>query len=367
MDPQRILHVFGSLNRGGAETMVMNLYREVDKKKIQFDFVVHTETVGSYEKEIEKLGGRIYRVPRFKGYNFFQYIHAWNRLLRFLDKHRIVHCHIRSTANIILYLAKRYKRVTIAHSHNTSNGKGISAIVKNVFQKFIRSDYYFACSQEAGEWLFGKKICNSSKFYVLKNAININKFKRDKLVRKVIREELGLEDKFVIGTVGRMTEQKNPFYILEVFNEILGIRDDAFLMWIGEGELLKDIVQSAKLKSIYKNIKFLGSVANVEQYMQAFDIFLFPSKWEGLPLVLVEAQAANLPCVISDVINDEVVFSKEVIKISLRESKLKWAEIIANCKYNKMKENTVFFEITQRGYNIENNIGWLERFYKKIS
>ena len=151
MNPERVLQVFGSLNCGGAETIVMNLYRKIDREKIQFDFVVHTDKVGSYEKEIEELGGRIYRVPKFNGYNYFRYIFAWKALFRELLRDKgIIHCHIRSTANIVLYLAKKYGWITIAHSHSTSNGNGISALVKNIFQKFIKADYYFAIQRKIG-------------------------------------------------------------------------------------------------------------------------------------------------------------------------------------------------------------------------
>src|SRR5690625_2672586 len=149
--PNRILHVFGGMGRGGAETMVMNLYRKIDRSKIQFDFIVHTQNKCDFDDEIELLGGRIYRVPRYNGKNHFQYKRAWHKFLMNHPEYKIIHGHVRSTASIYLKIANSYGLITISHSHNTSSGKGFSAIVKNIFQYKIRyiADYLFACSQTA--------------------------------------------------------------------------------------------------------------------------------------------------------------------------------------------------------------------------
>ena len=159
----RILHVLGSLNMGGAETLIMNLYRNIDRDKIQFDFVVHTNKIGLYEDEIKELGGKIYRIQRYKGINHFSYKKEWNNFFEEHKEYKIIHGHMRSTASIYLKIAKKYGRITIAHSHNTSNGHGFSSLVKKILQYNIRnvSDYFMGCSYEANKRLFGKTCLNT--------------------------------------------------------------------------------------------------------------------------------------------------------------------------------------------------------------
>ena len=207
----RILHVLGSLDRGGAETMIMNLYRNIDRSKVQFDFLIHTDRECDYNEEIRSMGGKIYSLKRFKGYNLCQYIKQFKDFFIKHPEYEIIHGHMRSTASIYLKIAKSMGRYTIAHSHNTSSGNGISALGKNLIQLPLRyiADYYFACSIEAGEWLFGKKIIKSDKFYILKNAIDMGAFVFNQNIRDLKRKELGFEDFFIIGNVGRFHELMN--------------------------------------------------------------------------------------------------------------------------------------------------------------
>ncbi len=192
----RILHVIGSLNSGGSQTLVMNIYRNIDRNKFQFDFVIDRPQELLYADEIKKLGGQIYTVPQYKVYNHFAFKKAWKKLLKEHPEYKIIHGHVRSTASIYLKIAKRMGLVTISHSHSTSSGKGISAVIKNMLQSKISSvaDYFMGCSQDANEWLFGKEVANSDRCIVLKNAIDIEKFKFNMKKRIDIRNELSIDD-----------------------------------------------------------------------------------------------------------------------------------------------------------------------------
>ena len=210
-DPIRIIQVFAQMNRGGAETMIMNLYRMIERSQIQFDFIVHTNEECAYDNEIRSLGGRIYRVPRYNGKNHFEYIKSWNKFFKTHPNYKIIHGHVRSTASIYLKIAKKFGLVTIAHSHSTSSGTGFSSIVKNILQYPIRNiaDYLFACSEQSGEWLFGKNASKRNNFVILKNSIDVKKFVFNERVRFEKRKELKIDDKFVIGHIGRFIPSKN--------------------------------------------------------------------------------------------------------------------------------------------------------------
>ena len=231
----RILHVLGALNRGGAETMVMNLYREMDRTKVQFDFIIHTTEHCDYTDEIIALGGRIYSIPKYKGLNHFQYCNGWADFFRKHPEYKVLHSHVRSTASIYIPIAKKHGLKTIIHSHSTSNGKGLPALVKNTMQFPLRymADYFFACSTEAGKWLFGSKIVKSKKFKLLKNAIKLNDYTYSESKRTKIRNEfnLGNED-FIVGTCGRLTPQKNPSFIIDIISDLHKQRPDIKFMWI---------------------------------------------------------------------------------------------------------------------------------------
>ena len=208
----RILHMIGSLDIGGSQAMVMNLYRNIEREKIQFDFIVDSPNEQYFVDEIKQLGGKIYSMPKFKGTNLFEMKTKWDRFFIEHPEYKILHSHVRSYASIYLPIAKKHGLKTIIHSHSTSNGKGFSALVKAVMQYPLRyqADYFFGCSKEAGVWLFGSKVANSDRFYILKNGIDINRFLFNKNKRKKIREQLKVSDStLVIGHVGRFNKAKN--------------------------------------------------------------------------------------------------------------------------------------------------------------
>lgn len=368
VEPMRVLQVFAQMNRGGAETMIMNLYRNIDRTKIQFDFVVHTEEECIFDKEIRGYGGRIYRIPRYIGKNHFAYKKAWVDFFKKYPNYRIIHGHVRSTASIYLKIAKENGLITIAHSHNISSGKGISAQIKNILQNSIRhhADYMFACSKLAGIWLFGEEATKSDGFYLFNNAIESKKFIFNSEIRNQMRDELDIKNKFVVGHVGRFHPQKNHEFLLEIFNSIKQKVENAVLLLVGDGELRNHILNKAELMGIRDDVIYLGVRSDISDIYQAMDVFVFPSNYEGLGIVAVEAQASGLSTFVSSkVVPDEAKVSPLMHAISLKKSADYWAKEIINKSNSKrlnMQEN-----IIRAKYDIDESVEWLTDFYLKVS
>lgn len=363
----RVLQVLGGLNRGGAETMVMNLYRNIDRNKIQFDFIKHTESKCAYDDEIKELGGRIYSIPKYKVYNHFQYKKAWSNFFKKHPEYKIIHGHVRSTATIYLKIAKKYGLYTIAHSHSTSSGKGIKAIIKSILQFRIRyiADYFMGCSQKANEWLFGKKIANSGRSFVLPNAIDVDKYKYNKEIAKKIKTEFNIEnDEMVIGNVGRFSYMKNHKFLIEIF-EKLNEKVRCKLLLIGDGELKHNIQEMVVRKNLQNKVIFTGVRNDVNDILQAIDIFLMPSIFEGLPVTLVEAQAAGVPCLISDNITNEVNLTDLIYRESLKADAETWENRIRKIELTKNRQNHIYSDsIKSKGYNIEEEAMRITEFYQ---
>lgn len=331
--PIRILHVLASMDFGGAETLLMNLYRTLNPAEIQFDFAVCTGSEAAYDAEILERGGMIYHYPRYIGTNHFQYCKWWKSFFQNEGKdYRIVHGHIGSTAAIYLSIAKKFGKYTIAHSHNTNEPLDSSkAILYRVFSyptRFI-ADAFIGCSGPALTDRYGKKhIAKSSKpSFILQNGIQTGKFKFDSKIREDMREKLNIaQDCFVVGHVGRCTKAKNPLFMLEIFAEIHKINSNSILLYIGKGELESQVegqIQKLNLKDSVIRVK---ETPYVEQYMQAMDLFLFPSIFEGLPVVLVEAQSSGLPVITSNNITKETRITDLVHYFDLKDSPAQWAE-----------------------------------------
>ena len=366
----RILHVVGSMDRGGAETMLMNLYRKMDKDKIQFDFVVHSMKKGDFDDEIRTLGGKIYHMPRYRGRNHFLYLKKWRHFFLTHPQYTIIHGHMRSTAALYLKLAKEYGRVAIAHSHNTgSRGNLLEKGVKRVLQYPIRhvADYFFACSKEAGKWLFGSKACKSRNFKVLNNAIDSEKFVFSEETRSKIRKELGVDGDFVVGHVGNFDHQKNHSFLIDVFSCLCKEEPACSMLLVGGGDmaLQTNIKKKVTEMALSEKVKFLGKRTDVSELLNAFDVFLFPSIHEGLPLVIVEAQANGLMCLLSDGISKEVAITENVNFISLKEPAEVWAKQIRTYMegYSRMDMRGI---IRKAGYDVNAVAKWISKFYLSL-
>lgn len=308
-EPIRIVHNIASLHLGGSQAFVMNMYRNIDRSKVQFDFVVTPETKEGLYDEITNLGGKIFSCPRYKGTNHIQYNKWWDDFFNEHPEYKVIHGHVRSTASIYLKIAKRHGLVTIAHSHSTSNGNGISAIVKRIMQLPIRkqADYLFACSDKAGKWLYGEKAITQQNYYMIPNGVDLKRFEFDVNKRNQMRMTLGIKkDMMILGHIGRLSTPKNHKFLLNVFNKYHKINSNSKLLLVGDGELFDCIKEHIDKLNISDAVIMTGSKQNTEDYYQVMDIFVFPSLWEGLPVSVVEAQANGLQCLISDVITHDV-------------------------------------------------------------
>lgn len=363
----RILHVIGAMDRGGAETMIMNFYREIDKSNFQFDFLVHETRDCDFNQEIRRLGGRIYSVPRYKIYNYVSYK---KHICNFFENHHdydIVHGHICSCINIYLGVAKKYGIKTIAHSHASNFGVSLDTLFTKAvsFRTRYLADFFFGCSRQAGMDRYGKEIVNSNKFDVLNNGIKTELYLFNNHKRQKIRNELGIEDKIVVGHVGRFTYAKNHEFVIKVFKEIYGMNKDSVLLLFGRGELENQIREQVRQEGLEKQVYFMGVVDNIYDYLNAMDVFIFPSRFEGLGIALVEAQASGLPCVISNVIPQEAVLSRRVKKIDLAETPKKWAEVCVKSLDNidRRKENSL---VAGKGFDIGLETQKIAEIYKRI-
>lgn len=360
-EPIRILHMIGSFEVGGSQALVINLYKAIDRSKIQFDFIVDHPERMELATVVQELGARIFFMPTFVGGNILQVKKAWNTFFKEHPEYKILHSHVRSYASIYLPIAKKYGLKTIIHSHSTSNGTGVSAIVKKCLQIPLRyqADYLFSCSAEAGEWLFGKKACSKKNYVFLPNAIKISDYQFSEETAKKYRKELGLDGKFVVGHVGRFHEAKNHLFLLDVFAEVCKHRSDAMLLLVGDGELRTATADKVKELGLTERVIFTGNRKDVPQLLQTMDVFVFPSVWEGLPVTVIEAQAAGLPCIISDSITQEVDVSDLVKRLSISNIE-KWVNVILKTKNMHLDVSS---QIIQAGFEAKSVVAFLEAFY----
>lgn len=361
----RVLQVIGGLNRGGAETMIINLYRAINHDEIQFDFVIHDITQDAYIKEIQALGGRIFVFPKFTGKNVIAYRRHWRKFLGQHPEYKILHSHIRSYAVVFLPIAKKMGLKTIVHSHSTSNGNGIKSKIKAVLQKPLtkQADYLFACSEISGKWLFGEDGIKQDNYFMIKNAIDAERYRFNLEVREKVRKQLGISNQTVYGHVGRLSEPKNHGFLLQVFQEIHHRNANTVLLIVGSGELESEINNTVKQYNLSDCVKLLGSRSDIPELMQAMDIFLFPSLWEGLPVTVVEAQAAGLPCLVSDAVTKEVFLSDAVQYLPITEGINVWVEKALSIR-NRFVNATD--EVIRKGFDINSTARWLTDFYRGI-
>lgn len=319
---ERVLQVLPRLRRGGSQMMVMNLYRSINREKVQFDFVIFTQDHDAFYDEITSMGGKVYSLPRFNGKNYFSYKKAWKVFFKNHPEYKIIHSHYRSCASIYFKIAKKFGLKTIIHSHSTSNGKGISAFLKNMLQRPLRkqADYLFACSDLAGEWLFGKKATALPNYKFVPNGIDINRFLFDKTARAKTRKDFGIsEDCFVIGHIGRFSKMKNHVFLFNIFEEYHKKNKNSKLLLVGIGECEQEIREMAQKHELIEDVVFAGLQERTETFYDAMDVFVFPSIWEGFPVSVLEAQTSGLICLISDTITKDVKITKRINYFSLDE------------------------------------------------
>jgi len=391
--PIRVLHVLGGVGLGGAESRIMDLYRQMDRNEIQFDFLIHRNDVNGrtsaaekedafalpktdendnggrkkqfYENEIEAMGGRIFVLPKFRVYNYVSYKKAVNAFFAMHHEFRVVQGHMTSTAAIYLPAAKRFGiPLTVAHARNAGVVKGPKGIATRYFRKGLagKADVLFACSRLAGEDVFGKEAMKRGRVKIIHNAIDVGRFAFDETKRREAREALGAAGQLVLGHVGRFDYQKNHPYLLEVFAAVCRKRSDAVLLLLGDGEARPAMEARCRELGIAEKVKFLGNRKDTERFYQAMDLFLLPSFFEGLPGVLVEAQAAGLACIVSDTVTREAEATDLVSWLSIDEPPERWAEeVIKRSSYER--RNTAK-ELTAAGFDVRTQAAGYTAFYK---
>lgn len=363
-EPIRVLCVFGRLDRGGAESMCMNLYRHIDREKVLFDFVKHTEDRCAFEDEIEALGGQIYTAPRLSAKSYFAYLRWWKKHLKMHPEHQIIHGHMFTIAPIYFRICHAFGRVTIGHSHS-SEPSGEKTSVKAQVKRFLRrsmekeSDYCLACSEAAGMWLFPNK-----SFTVLKNAIDTQQYSFDPEARAALRREFGIEkDAPVVAVVGSLAEVKNPFGTLSVFHALHHEHPEARLLWCGNGDMRAAVEQKTRELELADAVILAGVRPDIPHVLQAADVYLMPSFYEGLPVSAIEAQAAGLPCVLSDGISRETAITDRCRFVPLNDLDA-WVRAIEE-GFRRGRSDTTQ-AIIDAGYDIRTTAAWLQDFYLHI-
>ena len=364
-EPIRILHVLGNLNKGGAESRIMDIYRAIDRSRVQFDFMVHTDKPGFFDSEIKSLGGRIYHeVPRFRIINFVQYRRAW---LRFFATHpyNCIHIHTYNTALPILMAAKRAGILgRICHSHSSSSTGIARKLMVRVSRKHIRklATHRFAVSNLAGQHVFGHD------FQVKPNAFDVLLFRYDEDKRSAMRQELGLQDSFLLGAVARFHEVKNHTFMLDVLAELKKTVPNAHLLLVGDGPLQTKIETRAANLGLAESVTFLGLRNDIPALLAAMDVFLMPSFHEGFPGAALEAQASGLLTLLSSAITPEVGVVPDItVYLSINDGVYPWVDKILCYVKKPLTRRGTTEEIIAAGYGIRDVVRWYEGFYVGIS
>lgn len=363
----KVLHIVSNLSiRNGVMAVLMNYYRNIDTSIIQFGFMYFDEVPETYEEEIKQLGGEIFkiaRVTRLKG--FRNDINAFSK--EHFGEYQILHIHEIYITGFFWRVKKQtgIKKI-IVHSHATRFSdhklKEIRNQILSEANRFL-PDYYFACSKKAGQIAFKKRFDKVG--IVINNAINTDNFYPDKNLKEEIKKSFGLEGKFVIGHIGNFTPQKNHSFLINVFECILKRNNNAVLVLIGDGHLREQVLNNCKTKNIDKNILYLGTRSDVHRVIHCFDKFLFPSVYEGLGIVLIEAQSVGIPCVFSDVIPKEANILQECNRVlSLNDDADEWAEAVL--ENNEIKIDEVTKKIMEAGYSIKTEADKLQKIYQRI-
>lgn len=350
---KKVLQISGKMNLGGQETFIMNLYRNINKTKIQFDFIVHGNKKGFYENEIEQMGGTVYHIPPIsKGI-----IRHCIALAKVMQRNNYVAVHRHTATSIVwidLFVAKLCGiKNTISHSHSTSLDKNkflhyINRPILNMVTKFK-----LACSEEAGIFLYG-----NNKATVIPNGVDVKKFNYSLSKRNKIRKKLNIDNNIlVLGHVGRFSYAKNHEFILKIFEKVFNkLEKKCYLILVGDGDLKDKIISDNKNKSFFQNIIFLSQRTDIDELMSAMDIFVFPSFYEGLPLTLIEAQACNLPIIMSNKITDFAIVDDKLIKKERIDSTYldNWIDYIIRKKDSLEKRKKNNSKILNSEFNIDN-------------
>lgn len=344
--------VLGNTGRGGSQSYAMNLLRHIDREIFDIDFAVYEDKSNGYGEEIRKRGSKIHIVPRFNGFNYISCRKVWKKIYK-CNHYDIIHGHATNAAFIYLKVARKLRIKTIIHSHSAGfRGNYIERLIKPIFSYFGRryADFWFACSEKAAVKLYGDQHHKYPYYYCIPNAIDVSKYKFNPAVRKKIRAKYGIQDNILlIGHIGSFSGPKNHKFLIDIFYHLTHTNVSTNLMLCGDGPLQKEIIQKIKNLGLSSKVILTGNIPNVEEYLMAMDILVFPSIFEGLPVSIVEAQATGLPVILSDTITNEVAITDLLKNLSLNNGVETWSSAINTTnlihnreKYNRIVLNSIF-------------------------
>ena len=370
--PLRVLVLDTVMDRGGAETMMMNYLRRFDRSKVIYDFLVNRDYEAAYEPEIRQLGGRIYRMcPMYPQY-FGKYQRQMHEFLTSHPEYRIIHSNLEERSYLGLKVAKQLGvPVRIAHAHNRPVGFTPKTIFREYFRLRLPSvvTHRFACGTEAGDWLFG--IRNRDQVIQMRNAIDTVQYRYDPALAEQVRAEFGVTDSntLVVGHVGRFFPQKNHAFLIDIFNAIHSKQPNSVLWLVGGGELHDELKNRIRAKvndlGLHDCVRFFGVRDDVNRIMQGMDVFVLPSLYEGLPVTMIEAQSSGLPCVISDQVPAQCNITGNTQIVSLKDSPEEWANRILDwvAHPNMERREDGADAVAAAGFDIVRNAVWLQQFY----
>ena len=362
-NPLRVLQIMGIVESGGVEAVIMNYYRHIDKNKVQFDFVMHKGGNPRYIAEVQSMGARIYEITPYSK-NIFAFTYEIYKIIK-NGHYYVIHSNMNSLSGFPLFAAwMAGARVRILHNHTTdTKAEGLRTVLKRTLRPFAKmfANKYWACSKLAAEWMYGKKAVDAGKVTIINNAIDLDKFAFNQEKRDKLRKELGLEGKFVIGHVGRFMKQKNHEFLIDIFAEVAKQKDNAVLMFIGEGPLMESIRDKVSNLHLKNKVVFLGVRNDVADLYNVMDVFALPSFYEGLPVVGVEVQANGLPFLCSDKVTSEIVISDSIKLMALNLGARKWANEILSVKRADFYETLKGMK--KSGFDIVNEARKLEERY----
>ena len=366
-EPIRVGMIMGKWVGGGVEAVIMNYYRNINRNKIQFDFICDEDSTNIPYEEIESLGGRVIICPPYQ--KLFKYIKELKKIFK-ENQYQIVHSNINTLSVFPLYAAKRVGvPIRIAHSHSTTSPKEFKRnLLKSILKIFskVNANRFFACSETAGIYQFGNKAFKNGEIIIINNAIDVEKFSFNPKERIKTRNELGIKkETYIIGHVGRFVTTKNQNFILKIFSELCAEDDNSKLLLIGQGPLLESVKKKAKELKIDERVIFLGQKKEIEKYYQIMDLFIFPSLYEGLGLSAIEAQCSGLPCIMSTNIPKDTGILNNTCFLDLESPIYEWVQKIR--EYSK-KERIMNIEAIQKaGFDIKKEIAKLEKLYIEYS
>lgn len=362
---KKILHVVGAMNMGGTETMLMNIYKNIDRSKVQFDFISYSQEDAYYDKEIRKLGGKVIKLSKTQ---------SINELCRAIKKngpYDVIHAHTLFHCGVAMLAARKCGiKTRISHAHTTldNNYSVVRKIYVNLMRNIINllSTDLLYCSKEAARYLYGSKVLNNKKHRYYANVVDYTKFLHNKN-REVakFKEEQNIKSDLVIGHIGRFMEAKNHKFLLELLKSMVNKNIDVTLLLVGDGHMEKEIEYMAKEYNIYDKVRFLGIRKDIDVILQSMDVFIFPSIYEGLGLVMLEAQASGIPCVVSEAIQEEADLKVGLVnKLSLNDDIDKWIDVILSSKNkNEIKTNDIVRAFENSGYSVDKGIENLMNIY----